>query len=528
MTEPGRVEPEKVGDVVKGWWQSFKELFFPPKRDLPQPQPRNQGAQQQQPSPSKPPAPSKPGTGPDSKRYVVEDQAGKEKARSDSLAEAHKQWQKLTAQTGRIIDTDTGEDVTPEPDDTGRYVVLDEHDKQQVSFDGKKSALAYWQDVQGKKGRVVDTETGEDLTPQTAGYLSPEQLARAIRMVGASKDFRDNELGIDPRMIQEMMRQLNEMKLPIYDIANVVGRNHGPTKKVTIKRRKVTIEIKKEIVEIDVPVVNAPGGRRVVPWATDDPELTRMRSMSEVTKISPRQLAVPEALRNHRIAGREMMVNRFHEEIPAEPTTKKQKVFQEKEVPKVEEWEEELEVSDEARSQLLEIVIDTSGSMAGDSIWLAIALAAVLIGKHLDDDSRYFYRRFETQVGKRRYAQSTEDKAKMIRVIVEQADKERLGGGTNITTAIRVAAEDVRDQAASGDQPEVLLITDGTDSVSIQDVYDAVGQDVVLHTANVGYFSNESLRDRSSTYMQLGWNGQQVQMSRNGNLMPGYSDRWYR
>src|SRR5262245_19145947 len=98
--------------AVRKFWDWLKDLSTKedPRRSTRTPNntptvPANQGPNQEQ-------------------RYRVENQHGEEVATSATLTEAHQQWQQLTKQLGRIVDLATGQDVTPEPDDNGRFLVI--------------------------------------------------------------------------------------------------------------------------------------------------------------------------------------------------------------------------------------------------------------------------------------------------------------------------------------------------------------------------------------------------------------------
>jgi uncharacterized protein with von Willebrand factor type A (vWA) domain len=201
-----------------------------------------------------------------------------------------------------------------------------------------------------------------------------------------------------------------------------------------------------------------------------------------------------------RIAKRELLRRAYEEELPGKPTVTKRREWQEVEELEVKEWTEQVEVAEEQQAQLLEIVLDVSPSMNGNSINMAIALALAVIGVHMDDDSRYIYRAFADYVSDAIHATTKAQKAALARALMTQDND--VGGGTNILKAITAAATDVRGIARASDRPEILLITDGSDRLSSEDVYRAVGNDVIMHVVVIGQ-SNYSLRERGSTYYEL-------------------------
>lgn len=438
-------------------------------------------------------------------RYEVQGASGQQVAESDSLTKAHQQWQQLTDQKGYIIDRQTGQDVTPEPDDSGRYVVLQKDGKQVGSFDDREVAERTWADATSSEGKIIDMQTREDVTPRQQ-KLNDRQVNELMKLVGAGHGYGGRgDLSVDPDVVARMIKQLNQLDVPAYRITNLRGKGRNvPTKTVPIVRRKVTIEKVKKQIEVDVPGPPAPSRRMPVRYVTDEPETQPVRSTSDLRHLRRRDLAVTEAEFGRRFASGQLRRRSFVEETPGKPTVQKRKVWQESEEPKVQEWTEEVEVTDEQQSQLLELVVDVSGSMTGTPICLAIALASVVMGAHFDDDSEYLYRQFADEVGELTDAKTPEQRRKLIRELLQQEND--LGGGTRIYGAISQAADDVRRRARQGQAAEILLITDGDDWIDSAQVFAAIGEDVTLHTVIVGYPGNEGLREKSTTYYELSAN----------------------
>jgi len=477
----------------KRWWKKLWEFLFPPEERPPPPPPRH----------------GKPND--DQSHYSVQNADGDEVSQSDSLAEAHRQWQQLTNQTGKIIDTTNGEDVTPLPDDNGRYVVLDKSGNQLESFGDKQAALESWRERTNESGSVIDTKTGEDITAKLKGFLTKDEMDEVLSCLGSGLGRAEQRmLSIDPYLIRRLIEELNHLPIPVFNITNIKG-NHDemPKKTVEIKRREVTIEKVKKIVTVEGPGPKTVAGRQEVPYPTDEQEPRRIRRIGDLTRVPASRLAMPRAMLDRRLARRELPMPVYEEEVPGEQTVRKRKVYQEVEEPKVREWTEKVEISDEPRAQLLEIVLDVSGSMDGYPMNLAIALVALLVGKHLDDGSRYFYRQFGSDIGKLHEALTSSGKRRFVKFLVEQKQEE-VGWGTNILGAITLAARDVLGAAEGEDQPEVLLVTDGDQAFGAESVYQALGSDVILHTVLVGLRENASLRKHSSTYYEISYDGVSV------------------
>lgn len=494
--------------VTEQSWYKLQELLakLPQLLKLfkwPRRKPSNDGQPPKNPASPPPPKPQNKGT----ERYEVQDSDGQQVAESATLTKAHEQWKQLTQQQGRIIDRKTGQDVTPTPDDNGRYVVLDKTGKPVGSYDDRSKAETVWREQTNQEGKIIDMQTQTDVTPKVEKPpLTDEQLDALAGMIGghnASHLFDSNNLSVDPELVAELMRALNKLPVPAYDITNLRGRGRNtPMKTVPIVRRKVEIVTVKKPVEVELPGPRRPSKRIFVPYPTDDPEPTFVRGVKDIANVNPRAYALPTEVFNHRLVGRKLTRRAYQEEIPGEQTVQKRKVLQEFEEPKVTEWTENVEVAEEQQAQLLEVIVDVSGSMDGMCINLAIALACVIIGAHLEDDSRYLYRQFATMVGKLTDAKTPAERRTLMKDLLTQ--KNDLGGSTNIIPAIAMGADDVRERALKGQACELLLITDGDDDwVTSDSVYEAIGDDVTLHTVIVGGASNEALRRLSTTYYEL-------------------------
>lgn len=497
--------------VTEQSWYKLQELLakLPQLLKLfkwPRKKPSSEGQSSRSPQPPSPPQPQNKGT----ERYEVQNSGDQQVAESSTLAKAHEQWKQLTEQQGRIIDRKTGQDVTPTPDDNGRYIVLDKTGKPVGSYDDRNKAEAVWRDQTNQDGKIIDMQTQTDVTPKVdKNPLTDEQMEALAGMVGghnASHLFDSNDLSVDPDLVAELMRSINKLPVPAYDITNLRGRGRNtPTKTVPIVRRKVDIVTVKKQVEVELPGPRTPSKRIFVSYPTDDPEPTFVRGVKDIANVNPRAYALPTEVFNHRLVGRKLTRRAFQEEIPGEQTVQKRKVWQEFEEPKVNEWTENIEVAEEQQAQLLEVIVDVSGSMGGININLAIALACVIIGAHLEDDSRYMYRQFASLVGKLTDAKTPAERRELMKELLVQ--KNDLGGSTEIIPAITMGADDVRERALKGQACELLLITDGGDGwVTSDSVYEAIGDDVTLHTVIVGGYQNEALRQLSTTYYELNGN----------------------
>lgn len=153
--------------VTEQSWYKLQELLakLPQLLKLfkwPRRKPSNDGQPPKNPASPPPPKPQNKGT----ERYEVQDSAGQQVAESATLTKAHEQWKQLTQQQGRIIDRKTGQDVTPTPDDNGRYVVLDKTGKPVGSYDDRSKAETVWREQTNQEGKIIDMQTQTDVTPK--------------------------------------------------------------------------------------------------------------------------------------------------------------------------------------------------------------------------------------------------------------------------------------------------------------------------------------------------------------------------
>lgn len=453
----------------------------------------------------------------DKLRYEVRNEQGLKVSQADTLQEAHQQWQQFTDQQGRIIDAKTGDDVTPEPDDKDRYVVLDADNQQLGSFGNIQLAVEHWRSETNESGKIIDVLTRQELTAQHKGYLTQAQLDQALNMLGRQFTLGFTHLGINPELVRWMAKDLNRFKLPIFNVTNITGSNRNvPKETIPVTRREVIIEKVREVVEVEAPGPKSPSSKVEVPYPTDEQDIRHIRRVGDISRVSVSRLVLPRPELERRLARRQLPMAVYQEEIPGKPTVQKRKVWQEVERPKVREWTEQVEIAEEEKAQLLEIVVDVSPSMTAGQhdisgvarINMAMAVAVLLVGKHLDDGSRYYYRQFAGIVGELRKAETSAEKRHFLHFLVNQTE-DRVGTGTNIRAAVNTAANDVRVNATRGDRPEILLLSDGDGEMSAEEVYEALGHDVTLHTVITNSMSgNFSLKSHSTTYYRLGYNGQ--------------------
>ena len=446
-------------------------------------------------------------------RYQVQNSDETPVFQGNNLDTALRAWRQLTDQEGFIVDTDTGEDITPVKDDTGRYAVLDEQGEQVGTFESFSAAEHVWNTQTHREGAIIDTLEKKDITP-FKGHLTDQEVEEALELVtrlggpGFTRSLRRDrfdETALDLDTVRRLIPVINKLQLPIFELANAQGsRFNLPTRKVKVTKREAVVDRQWRDYYEDVPIEEPPTSLLPSVTPQDHREVRPMRDFGEVVRVSPLHTVMPDFC--ERFARRELPVVEYQEEIPGEVRTARmrKKRLEETIIPR--EWEEIIEVTEEPRVQNLVVVCDLSGSMFWDDVpknaEVAIALCVVLVTKHLDDDSRYGFRWFADYVDKLVSGDSRRSKEDLIEFIMEASAKDEIGGGTSIISGIETAADDVRKLTRSGDIPEVLIVTDGSDSVTAQEIFRAIGTDVVLHAVVING-DNEHLKHYSTTYAMI-------------------------
>ncbi len=488
---------EKWEDL-KEWWKS---LFPPDDSYRRHREPESEPEPQRQP-PTPPPVEAE-------GRYQVQQPGGELAHDTNNLGDALNAWRSLTNQEGTIIDSETGDNLTPEKDDDGRYAVLDEDDNQIGTFDDFAVAEQVWESETDKEGSIIDTEAKLDVTPYK-GHLTDAEVLEAIQMVrqwgvnGYNRGYDRFDLNpqVDAAEVQRLIPLINKLRLPIFELANAVGDSHNlPTREVTVTKRAAEMDWKDVEYFENVPIDDPPTTFQASPLPQDRTEERLMREHGEIGRVRPMDLVMPDFV--PRFARLDLTVEQDMEEVPGDVATKRVRKYRKEQTIVPREWEEKIEVTEEPRVQNLALVVDVSGSMSGANINVAVALVAVLITKHLNDDSQYSFRWFADYVDSPATAKSTRGKQQLVEFVLEVKPNDPIGGGTNIIGGMEAAANDVRSMARGDEIPEVVVITDGEDPyVTAETVYACVREDVVLHSVMIGG-SNPALRRHSTTYEQI-------------------------
>ena len=170
-------------------------------------------------------------------------------------------------------------------------------------------------------------------------------------------------------------------------------------------------------------------------------EVKNLKSSTEISSVSPAQHALPDDMFNARVAKRSLQVRKFSEQ--------------------------------EDKKFLLYVLVDISGSMSepigGGGGWglvtrgqIASTLAIAMLTRVREDGGMVFKRFFEDAPATRSSARKKVEFEPLLRSL---ALADYNGGGTNVTLALRTALEDISQAKDEIRDCEILLITDGDDTI---------------------------------------------------------------
>lgn len=263
----------------------------------------------------------------------------------------------------------------------------------------------------------------EDASPDD---LDPEEMAEDNVGIGlggmtrgATPDYRTTHTGATFSLInQKLVNQMTAEKMVLFEIGHqlqemLAKATKGKYKPVTVVNEKSKVE--------------------------------NIKSMTEISSVSPAQHALPDDQFNARVAKRSLQVRKFEEP--------------------------------EEKKFLLYTLLDTSGSMIealgargalADS-WglvtrgqIAATLAIALMSRVRDDGGIVFHRFFEDGPSPRMQARNKKQFEPLLKAI-SRADFN--GGGTCIPSALNQAFEDITKAKDEIREAELLLITDGDDTI---------------------------------------------------------------
>lgn len=408
--------------------------------------------------------------------YSVFDDNADQVANCYTPEEAKEALKEKAGLRGTIFNNQTGEEVEPK---------LDLIEK-----------ITRWLKNLGKKPCRKPVFQSEEEKPQV-GPMSQEQINRVLRIAG--RNPRSMNLEQDENLLRTFLEQINLMDLPVFNVAKKRYEETYQLVEVKKRRRKVRPTMVVVPEEKTISVSKTSIVPSIIP--AQDIDVRPIRTVSELRRLHPKtKLALPRWLLGRQLVSHELPVIDYLAEETSKETTS-QIIRRRKMVDElyIEEYMDTMEVAKEPKGQLLYILLDGSGSMRNVKSHMAAATAMAVIGRHLEDTSRYLYRLFTTTPEQRHDGMDKSGKENLLRVIIQDFSTD---GGTDIPLALSEAVKDIRAIASPEDKPEILLISDGEDTITAEQLYSIIGEDIILHTVLVNQ-SNSSLKAHSSTYVEL-------------------------
>jgi hypothetical protein len=197
----------------------------------------------------------------------------------------------------------------------------------------------------------------------------------------------------------------------------------------------------------------------------DEYEAALLRSVSDIRRVLPHQLLLPDDVFLRRLAQRSLWIN-----VPRTPHVRG---F----------GSSSTEYAPNGFKQKVYILLDTSTSMSSHHrIQMAKAVVYVFLKRNLRELGHIYFRTFDVDIG----ALHVADDARSLRELIRSAMRvSRLGNGTAMERAIVQAADDIRARAAlSG--AEILVITDGAVHLDAERIRAALGDTIRLNTVKIG------------------------------------------
>jgi uncharacterized protein with von Willebrand factor type A (vWA) domain len=148
------------------------------------------------------------------------------------------------------------------------------------------------------------------------------------------------------------------------------------------------------------------------------------------------------------------------------------------------------------KKQALYLLIDVSGSMAGEADKYACGVALSLVRQAINEGATYFLRFFDGSPMELHTIKTKEEAKEMCNTLLKNPFS---GGGTDIERAIRQAVTDIKQNPTKFEKVEIMVISDGRDSVNIDKNY---LDKIKLHSTIINN-NNEGLKKISDTYIEL-------------------------
>ncbi|MCX6715215.1 MAG: VWA domain-containing protein [Candidatus Uhrbacteria bacterium] len=291
-------------------------------------------------------------------------------------------------------------------------------------------------------------------------------LALLLRILAEFLRLQKEAWDRDEEQRREKAKQLKQEQLRKISVIRERGGLLAKELERLTEIPRTTLEVlylasKQEDIHFDLAVEQK---EEVVPYPTARMELVQVMDVSELTSLSPDQLALDDDSFYMRLATQELMRPQYSEVYV---TTRKR----------------------------LYVLLDVSPSMFGSSALMsdgnvrdtwARGLVASLLQDAADGNAEYFFRQFADETFCQYSARNQEEAEVLLSRI---ANKPEQANGTNIGKALLTAVKDIRSQPLDATYvSHVLLITDGDDQSGLtrKDIVKALGKKIKLHVVLVG------------------------------------------
>lgn len=302
---------------------------------------------------------------------------------------------------------------------------------------------------------LMDLEKFKDSMPAIEQALKNNVLDDDLmrKIVGKSAGTDHNELKTIEGLADNIEKVSNFFQGAPYTILDV-ARKFGVTEQYTREE---------EVSDVDYP--------------EKDWRITNIKTFSDIPKILPYQFLYPNDIFDKMLIDKDLNIKQYQ--------------------------------SRRKKKQILYILIDGSGSMNTQRQITACGIAIAYVRKAIEEGSYYFFRFFDTSVFELHKVTNEEEAVNAISFLMNNP---RSGGGTSTSHAIREAIKDInnpklfkqdtKDKSEDlYDRADILVITDGEDSISITKK-ELEEQRIKVHSFLLDQ-DNSQLKEISTTYQRF-------------------------
>ncbi|MEM1640121.1 MAG: VWA domain-containing protein [Acidilobaceae archaeon] len=147
------------------------------------------------------------------------------------------------------------------------------------------------------------------------------------------------------------------------------------------------------------------------------------------------------------------------------------------------------------------VLLDKSGSMVGEKIDWARAVAVALLKRAIGESRAFYARYFDSVPYELTKVKSNPYASEVVRALLSLA-KVTAGGGTDIMRAVLIACNDIVKGRETKGVSDIILISDGEDKINVNVVKSALSKaNARLHTVMI-HGNNQDLREVSYRYLK--------------------------